>query len=70
MVVRIIVGEGHEQEDIFYEQVKAVTRFVDGAEVKFNDDTVISMSDIEGVELTVWLDNGVQIEPTQTRQEK
>jgi hypothetical protein len=58
MVVRIIVGEGQEQEDIFYEQVKSVTRFVDGAEVKFYDDTVVSMSDPGGVLMIVWDNHG------------
>jgi len=64
MVIKVIIGEGIEREIIFMDNIKTVNQVWDGAEVTDNNDVVTHMADPKGAEITVFTDNGVQIEPT------
>jgi len=67
MVVKIIAGEGQDLEEIFMDNVKTITKVWDGAEIMDRDDVVTHIADPEGALITVFTDNGVQIEPTPTQ---
>ena len=67
MVIKVIAG----LETIFMDKVEFINENENSVTVTTEDGKETEIASAEGiVSVVVWDDNGVQIEPTQTKQEK